>query len=326
MTRANDLHDMPSAAVLEQITRWAVMDGWETGPSADHVTRAVYAANDGTSDQFRTALVQLATHEGPSSFAAAVLEAARGSNLDGLNQVLDGNEGLQSLYRTLAQRAAGVDMAEVATVTGDRLRFLAEQTGEAYDTTLLVESYTGRRDVLASSTIAAATATDALRTAAEREHAVHGLDHTDLQRLDQQLARLEQLTSGHPNTAAAAATDPDPQAQWAATVTQITGRDLRAEPGWTTLAATLDRAAAAGWDVAGQLPATVAQAPLPTHGSVTDDLAYRVMDACPDAVPAAPSVAQINGAEAASTGRQREAAERAIRPAPAPDRGPTVGR
>ena len=60
--------------------------------------------------------------------------------------------------------------------------------------------------------------------------------------------------------------------------------------------------------------------------SVSLDLAYRVMDACPDAVPPPPSAAQINGTDPASTGRQREAAERAITRAPEPSRPPTVGR
>lgn len=318
MTRANDLHDVPSAAVLEQITRWAVADAWSGRGPSDYAAGAVHAAGEGSPEHFRAAVANLAEHDGPGSRAAALLATLWG-NVDAALPALADNEGLRALLRTAARQAEGVDLAEIAIPNGLRLR--AEQTGEAYQTAVLVEDAPDRSDVLTSSTIAAATATDALRAAAEREHALHGLDHTDLQLVDQQLARLEQLTSTHPNTAAA--TDSEPQAQWANTVTQITGRDLRGEPGWTALAATLDRAAAAGWDVAGQLPATVAQAPLPTHGSVSHDLAYRVMEACPDAVPPAPSVAQINGTEG---GRQREATERAIRPTPAPDRGLTVGR
>lgn len=326
MTRANDLHDVRSAAVLEQITRWAVADNWGGGVSDEPRTRsAVWAAETAGHDHFVGTLAALAEQEGHGS-RAAMLHATLQGNADLIGHALADNEGLRSLYRTTAERAQGIDMAEIATPNGLRLR--AEQTGEAYETTVLVEDKPGRSDVLASGTITAATASDALRAAAEREHAVHGLDRTDIQLVDQQLARLDYLAAIEAALPGAAPVQPraESHAQWADTVTQVTGRDLRGEPGWTTLSETLDRAAAAGWDVASQLPVAVAQALLPTHGSVSHDLAYRVMDACPDAVPPAPSIAQINGTEAASTGRQREAAERAIRPTPAPDRGPSVGR
>ena len=322
MTRATDLHDVHTAAVLEQITRWAVADNWSDDLSRES-RNVIWAAETAGREQFVGALATLAEHDGHGS-RAAMLHATLEGNVDLIGHALADNDGLRSLYRTTAERAQGIDMAEIATPNGLRLR--AEQTGEAYETAVFVEDVPGRSDVLASATITAATATEALRTAAEREHAVHGLDRSDLQLVDQQLARLEQITRDTKTTPPTPESQAQPHAQWVDTVTRLTGRDLQGEPGWTTLAATLDRAAAAGWDVAAQLPATVAQAPLPAHGSVSHDLAYRVMDACPDAVPPAPSVGQINGAEASSTGRQREAAERAISPAPAPDRGPTVGR
>lgn len=323
MTRASDVHDVPSAAVLEQITRWAVADNWRDEPSGD-TQKAVTAAETAGREHFVGALATLAGHDGHGS-RAAMLHATLQGNADLIGHALADNEGLRSLYRTTAERAQGIDMAEIATPNGLRLR--AEQTGEAYETAVLVEDAPGRSEVLASSTITAATATDALRTAAQHEHAVHGLDHADLQLIEQQLIRLDYLDAieaalpGAPRSP-----DPQPLTQWADAVAQVTGRDLRGELGWSTLAATLDRAGDAGWDVTGQLPATAAEAPLPTHGSVSLDLAYRVMDACPDAVPPAPSAAQINGTEPAASGRQREAAERAIRPTPAPDRGPSVGR
>lgn len=324
MTRANDLHDKPGAAVLEQITRWAVADGWSGRGPSDYAAGAVHAAGDGSPEHFRAALASLAEHDGPGSRAAA-LQATLWGNADAALPALADNEGLRALFRTAVRQAEGVDVAEIATPNGLRLR--AEQTGEAYQTAVVVEDPPGRSDVLASSTITAATATDALRTAALREHAVHGLDHADLQLVDEQLARLEQITR---DTATVDPTEPqrpaEPTARWADAVAQLTGRDLHGKLGWTTLATTLDRAAAAGWDVSGQLPATIAQTPLPTHGSVSHDLAYRVMDACPDAAPPAPSVAQINGTDAPSSGRQRDAVERAITPSQAPDRGPAVGR
>jgi hypothetical protein len=325
MTRGIDLHDVPTTAVLEQITRWAVADEWSGRGPADYAAGAVHAASGGTSEHFRAAMANLAEHDGPGSRAAA-LQATLWGNVDAALLALADNEGLRALLRSAAQQAEGRDVAEIATPNGLRLR--AEQTGEAYETAVFVEDVPGRSDVLASGTITAATATEALRAAAGRELAVHGLDRSDLQLVDQQLARLEQITRDTVTVVdpAGPQTPAEPGAQWADTVTHLTGRDLRGESGWTTLATTLDRAAAAGWDVAGQLPATVAQTPLPTYGSVSHDLAYRVMDACPDAVPPAPSVAEINGTDAPSSGRQREAAERAITPVQAPDRGPTVGR
>lgn len=323
MTRANGLHDVRSAAVLEQITRWAVADNWSQERSGES-RRAVWAAETAGHEQFVGALATLAERDGHGS-RAAMLHATVQGNADLIGHALADNEGLRALYRTTAERAQGIDMAEIATPNGLRLR--AEHTGVEYQTAVLVEDAPGCSDVLASSTIPAATATEALRTAALREHAAHGLDHTDLQMVERQLARLDYLDAIDVTLPGPAkAPDSQPHAQWVDTVTQVTGRDLRGEPGWTTLAATLDRAASAGWDVAGQLPATVAQAPLPSNGSASHDLAYRVMDGCRDAAPPPPGAAQINGTEAASTGRQREAAERAIARAPDPNRPPTVGR
>lgn len=325
MTRADhSLHDVPSAAVLEQITRWAIADGWSGRGPSDYAAGAVQAADEGSPEDFHAAVANLAEHDEPGS-QAANLQASLWGNGDAVHFAVADNEGLRALYRTAAQRADGVDMAEIATPNGLRLR--AEQTGEAYQTAVLVEDEPGRSDLLASSTVVAATATDALRAAAAREHAVHGLDQADLHEVDQQLARLEQLTSQPDNPAGPGPGEqPEPGDKWATLVAAATGEDLHTQPGWTTLAATLDRAANAGWDVEQQLPAVAAAAPLPTHGSAPHDLAYRVMDACPDAVPPTPSVAQINGTEVSATGRQREAAERAISPTPAPERGPTVGR
>lgn len=322
MTRAKDVHDVPSRTVVEQIVRWAVADEWSGRGPADYAAGAVYASAEGSPEHFRAAVASLAEHDGPDS-RAALLQATLWGNVDAALSALADNEGLRALLRTAARRQDGRDVAEIATPNGLRLR--AEQTGEAYQTAVLVEDTPGRSDMLASSTIPAASVTEALRAAAQREHAVNGLDETDLQLVDQQLARLEQITRSHPNIPAAAA-EPGPGGRWVDTVAKVTGRDLRGEPGWSTLAATLDRAAAAGWDVAGQLAGVVAESPLPTNGSVSHDLAYRVMDACPDAVPPPPSVTQINGIESPSTGRQREAAERAIARAPAPSRPPTVGR
>lgn len=312
-------------ATVEQLLRWQMRDSWagsSAGTPLDVAAQAAVEAAEDTPDQFARAVSELARHSAPASTAYLVDQALQGDPAS-LEVALEHNAGLQSLHRTVAQRAEGADVGEIATMNGLRLR--AEHTGEAYQTVVFVGEAPGRSDVLAGGTVAAGSATQALRIAAEREHAAHGLDQTDVRMIDQQVARLEQLIA--PDGAETGRDTAGPTTnRWAATVAQTVGEDLHADPGWATLAPVLDRAASAGWDVAAQLPAVAAAAPLTAHGSVAHELAYRVMDACPDAVPPPPSVAQINGTEPASTGRQREVAERAIAPAPAPSRPPTVSR
>ncbi|SFP63382.1 hypothetical protein SAMN05660464_3778 [Geodermatophilus dictyosporus] len=55
-------------------------------------------------------------------------------------------------------------------------------------------------------------------------------------------------------------------------------------PDWPPLAAALDRAAAAGYDVAGRLPALAAVAPLPDRHPARE-LHWRLLDDCPAATP-----------------------------------------
>jgi hypothetical protein len=314
-------HDGPRAAVLEQLTRWAIADGWGgRGPTA-YAARAVQAASKGDSDGFRAAVANLAAHDGPSS-RAAMLHAVLCGETDVTPDALAGNDGLCSLYRTAAGRDVGVDVAEITTSHGLRLR--AEYTGAAYQTTVLVEDTPGRSDVLASGTVLASSATQALWIAAKREHAVQGLDRTDVAMVHHQIVRLDQLTG---LTLEPAGQGPgEPGDRWAATVTRVTGRDLRSEPGWPALAATLDSAASAGWDVQRRLPAVADSAPPLTHGWASQELAHRVMRACPDAVPAERRTAQVSPAEPTTTGQQREAAEYAATRRRSPERGPMVGR
>jgi hypothetical protein len=315
-------------ATTEQLLRWKAID-WEPtnyyrATELDEQLRGavITAARAGTRDEFAQALGQLVNAWGKWNGAYFMSNALHGDQL-AVEAALESNPDLQALHRTVAERAGGRDVAEVATSNGLRLR--AEQTGEAYETAVLVEDTPGRSDVLASGTVVASSATEALRFAAEREHAVHGLDRTDLGLIERQLARLEQLTGPNHDSPGPENTEPGAD-RWAGVVLTATGQDLRAEQGWAALVATLERAASAGWDVQQQLPTVASAAPLLAHGSSSHELAYRVMDACPAAVPPAPSVAQINGTEPTPTGRQREAADRAIARAPATDRAPTVGR
>lgn len=325
-------------ATVEQLLRWKVQEWDPAGHHRDHgldaqpqlIGNLVSAARAGTRDEFSAALTDLVRHYGTWNDAQFMREALRGSQST-LKVALERSPDLQALHRTAARRAEGVDVAEVATANGLRLR--AEHTGETYETAILVEDTPGRRDVLANGTVTAASAAAALRIAIEREHALGGLDHADVALLDQQLTRLEQLTKQRPTRPGQGA---DPlQERWVAAVQQTIGRDLSTDPGWTTLTATLDRAADARWDVralladaapAGRLRSDApAAGPLRSAGSAGHELAYRVMDACPDAVPPPPSAAHINGTAVESSGRQREAAEHAIS-RPSPGRAPTVSR
>src|SRR5439155_16752382 len=100
---------------------------------------------------------------------------------------------------------------------------------------------------------------------------------------------------------------------------------LGSDPGWAMLSSTLDRAQASGWTVAEHLLDVAGQGAVNSEHAA-HDLAYRVMDACPAAIPPAPTPAEMNGPAPQSSGRAREAAEAAIqRPQPPPS-GHTIGR
>lgn len=58
---------------------------------------------------------------------------------------------------------------------------------------------------------------------------------------------------------------------------------LSSDPGWPSLADTLDHAAAHGYDVTGQLPTLAASNPLPNQHTARS-LEYRLLIACPDAL------------------------------------------
>jgi hypothetical protein len=70
---------------------------------------------------------------------------------------------------------------------------------------------------------------------------------------------------------------------WEAVAERIDPR-LAHGPDWPPLMAALDRAAAAGYDVAGRLPALAASAPLPDRHPARE-LHWRLLDDCPAALP-----------------------------------------
>jgi hypothetical protein len=74
-----------------------------------------------------------------------------------------------------------------------------------------------------------------------------------------------------------------PRRTWEAIAESIHPRLVRG-PDWAPLAAALDRAAAAGYDVARRLPALAAGAPLPDRHPARE-LHWRLLEDCPAALP-----------------------------------------
>ena len=74
------------------------------------------------------------------------------------------------------------------------------------------------------------------------------------------------------------------ESTWSELVARIDARLVRG-PDWPPLAAALTRAAAACFDIAARLPALAAAAPLPARHPARE-LHWRLLDDCPDALPA----------------------------------------
>ncbi|SHN52616.1 hypothetical protein SAMN05660350_00408 [Geodermatophilus obscurus] len=74
------------------------------------------------------------------------------------------------------------------------------------------------------------------------------------------------------------------ESTWSELVASIDARLVRG-PDWPPLAAALTRAAAGDYDIAARLPALAAAAPLPVRHPARE-LHWRLLDDCPDALPA----------------------------------------
>ncbi len=74
------------------------------------------------------------------------------------------------------------------------------------------------------------------------------------------------------------------ESTWSELVARIDARLMRG-PDWPPLAAALTRAAAAGYDIAVRLPVLATAAPLPARHPARE-LHWRLLDDCPDALPA----------------------------------------
>jgi len=100
----------------------------------------------------------------------------------------------------------------------------------------------------------------------------------------------------------------DPAERWAGIAREAVGPAVVEDLGWPGLAAGLDRADAAGWDVASNLPRLVQQDEMPDRHPARE-LYYRLMNDCEAAIPPVPSVADINGTAPAVTTEARQRAE-----------------
>lgn len=177
---------------------------------------------------------------------------------------------------TLIARAAGHDVAAAATDTGLVINAQAIDPERSYQARLdhLMANGTPAPAQLASWVVEAESATDALALLIDNERRSGGLDLVDVAALEDQLTQLEAaMTSTAPETADLATTEvaaeqvpqvgTDPAERWAGIAREAAGPVVVEDLGWLGLAAGLDRADAAGWDVASNLPRLVQQDEMP---------------------------------------------------------------
>jgi hypothetical protein len=259
----------------------------------------------------------------------------------------------EALLDTLLARQAGEDVATIATDRGLILHATPVDPRQVYDVRVIEQDRAGRQHALLGARLPAATAVDALSAALDSKLPDIVLDAADRAAFDEQVSHLhaalrqasativpEQIAAlmqGAPEREAAAPRIPDdlqrphtrledltpPTRRWEPVVCAAAGEAVIADAGWPGLAAGLDRAAAAGWDVTANLPRLVAQRELPTTRQ-TQELYCRLVDACEAAAPTATvSVAEINGRDAQPAHSARHHAELARTPAPhAPQSAP----
>ena len=101
---------------------------------------------------------------------------------------------------------------------------------------------------------------------------------------------------------------------------------LSDDPGWCALADSIDRAAAAGVDVAATLPALAARDPLLAEHTARS-LHYRLITACEEALtPAQPEISRTSREHAETAARARQAIADQVtangRPRPVPELTP----
>ena len=311
----------------------------------------VNAAEEGSSEQLRKALAALSHREDRymQRSESRHLIAALDGDLGSLGYMVVHSESLMALSRTAAKRAMGVDMVEVATTDGLHVLATAVDPGANYEVRILVPAAAdatprrlnpaamadGRlwdydtdteRATLTSSVVAATSAHEALRAAVSTELEIGGLGRRDARELITQVERAETLESartgvGGVTAVTAQGVDAGPTRgldRWAGLVSDLVDANVVHDPGWPSLAAALDRAHEAGWDVPANLPRLAHQTPLPRDPCA--ELQYRVMIACPQAIPTPSSTSHTDAPAAQSSGRARQEAELVVQHSPPPAR------
>jgi len=118
---------------------------------------------------------------------------------------------------------------------------------------------------------------------------------------------------GVPPAAVVDADELDPAERWASVVRDAAGPGVLEDVAWPRLAAALDRAQSAGWDVAANLPGLVEQGTLPERRAARE-LRCRLMVECEATLPAGPRSHAAASAGPAVTSEARQRAEQARAP------------
>jgi hypothetical protein len=223
---------------------------------------------------------------------------------------------------TLLARAAGYDVAAAATDTGLVISAQAIDPGRSYDTRLSYLTADGKSSEVAGGRVDAESAPQALTLLIGNERRSGGLHLVDVAALEEQLTQFDAaLRASQPETTTHVVEDvdvaatqqvtvvsDDPAQRWAGVAREAGGQAVLEDLGWPGLTAGLDRAEAAGWDVATNLPRLVQQDEMPDRHPARE-LYYRLMNDCEAAMPPVPTVADINGTAPVVTTEARQRAE-----------------
>lgn len=214
MTGPDDLppREVYTAAQREQLVRWATIDRLPDRLMSG--TRSVVrAARQGTVDQLRDRLAALTGNRNTTTATRARhLLAGLDGDLPSLASALEHSAPLLTLAKTIAQRAGGLDIAEIAIQDGTHLIASAIETGRRYEITLAADNAASQRPrtamtdgriwnfdadarpaVLGRYALETGSAINALHHALDYERASAGITNDQLHQLATQVHRLRHL-------------------------------------------------------------------------------------------------------------------------------------